>query len=101
VFQDKHGLVFTINHEGPQRQMGAVVVQGHDILTLVDADGAFCQPDGIILNAIKLRILLTSSPRHRSDRRWLTQDVHDKHASYVIGPWLWDELAVASFVTSV
>jgi len=100
VFQDLHGTVYTINDE-VQQQTGIVVVPGDNILTLVDADGASCQPDPIILDAINLRILLTSSPRVRSDRRWLIQHVHDEHASYVVGPWQWGECAIASFVTSV
>jgi hypothetical protein len=100
VFQDKDGFVYTIDDEVRQ-QMGDVVVRGHDVLALVDADGAKCQPDSIILNAVNLRILLTSSPRLKGDWRWLIQDVHNQHPSYVVGPWRWGEFAVASFVTSV
>jgi hypothetical protein len=100
VFQDKEGVVYIID-EDVKRQKDEVMVPGDDILTLVDADGAFCQPDGNILGAVNLRILLTSSPRVRNDRRWLTQDIDDDEASYIVGPWLWDECAVASFVISV
>jgi len=100
VFQDKYGFVYTIDDE-VRRQMDDVVIRGHDVLALVDADGPKCQPCSIILDAVNLRILLTSSPRLKGDRHWLTQDVHDQHASYVVEPWRWGEFAVASFVTSV
>jgi hypothetical protein len=101
VFQDYGGFVYIINDEMRQQIGRTVGISGDDILTLVDGDGESCQPDGSITNAVNLRILSTSPPRVRRDRRWLTQDVHDENASYVVGPWRWDEFAVTSFVTSV
>jgi hypothetical protein len=71
-----------------------------DVLALVDGDGQNWVPDSMILKA-NVRILLTPSARKRDDRRWLTQDVKDEDASYVVGPWQWDEFVVTSFVTSV
>jgi hypothetical protein len=99
VFQDLYGTVFTIGRD-VQRQMHAVNVEGSDVLTLIDGDGNF-SPVPIILGNNKLRILLISSPKDRQERKWLIQNVHDDHASYVVGTWEWKECAIASFVTSV
>ena len=100
VFQDKTGVVYTINDE-VRKQIETVDIPGADVLALVDGDGGSCTPNDIITTANNLRILLTSSPRSKGDRRWLTQDVHNANASYVVGPWEWSELAITSFVTSV
>ena len=45
------------------------------MLVLVDADGEICIPHFYLLDPSNLRVLLTSSPRRRKDRRWLTQSV--------------------------
>lgn len=100
MFQDHNGRVYTIADE-VRRQRDKVVVTGCDVLALVDGDGAKCEPHMIIRDAVNLRILLTSSPRGNRDRHWLTQDIHDDDASYVVGPWQWAEFAVTSLVTSV
>ena len=101
VFQDTEGTVFTINDE-VRRQTGRVVtVPGDDVLALVDGSDKFYQPARSIRTARNLRTLLKSSARARRDRRWLTQIVKDLYASYVIGPWQWNELAIASFVASL
>lgn len=68
-----------------------------DVLTLVDADGKSCQPDSDLFRDYKHRILLTSSPRRRKDRRWLKQRV-DEHAMFMMEPWSREEFVVASFV---
>jgi hypothetical protein len=88
VFQDKDGFVYTIGDEVRRQMDDRLEVGGDDVLAPVDGDGQNCVPDRMILNA-NLRILLTSPPRKRDDRRWLTQDVKDEHASYVVGPWQW------------
>ena len=82
--------------------MGDTVgLRGDQVLVLVDGDGNHCQPDPRLLPARNLRMLLTSSPREGRELRWLVQDIKDSNASYVVGPWQWDELAITSFVTSV
>lgn len=101
VFQDITGAVYTINDEVRHQMFSPVRVPGDDVLTLIDGDGASCEPDNSITLARNLRILLISSPRSRRDRRWLTQDVGDPDASYIVGPWQWDEFAITSFVISV
>ena len=101
IFQDTTGAVYTINDK-VHKQMGDTVgLPGDQVLVLIDGDGRHCQPDPRILPARNVRILLTSFPRGRSSRRWLVQDIKDSYASYVVGPWQWDELAITSFVTSV
>jgi hypothetical protein len=77
-------------------QTGRVTAPGDDVLTLVDADGEFCIPNKYFFHTPNLRILLTSSPRSRADRRWLIQNVQDEGAAYVVSPWLQDEWLVAS-----
>jgi hypothetical protein len=101
VFQEYGGFVYIINDEVRQQMGRTVGISGDDILTLVDGDGESCRPDSSILNATNLRIILTSPPRARCDRRWLIQNVGDEHVSYIVGPWQWDEFAVTSFVISV
>jgi len=76
-------------------------VPGKDVLTLVYGDDDFYQPNASINNALNLRVLLTSFPRVRGERRWLTQVVHDPYAAYIVGPWQWDEFAITSFVLFV
>ena len=50
VFQDAKGDVFVI--EDTVQYLDAMVVRpGHDILTLVDADGTFCVPSDYIVNS--------------------------------------------------
>lgn len=106
VFQSKAGIIYIVGDEVRQQigSVGEVVnvkVPGIDVLALLDGDGDNCQPNDSLLAVRNLRILLTSSPRNRKDWRWLTQDVGDSMASYVVGPWEWNEFAIASFVTSV
>ncbi|KAF8238275.1 hypothetical protein L208DRAFT_1243387, partial [Tricholoma matsutake] len=95
VFQDMQGDVFLIT-DMVLPQKGRVTVPGDDVLTLVDADGELCIPNKYIFQTPNLRILLTSSPRSRADRRWLVQNVQDDGAAYVVSPWLRDEWLVAS-----
>jgi len=71
-----------------------------DVLTLVDADGASCQPNRYLFSDYKHRILLTSFPRGSNDRKWLTQIVQDLDAVFVMEPWSREEFVVASFVYS-
>ena len=77
-------------------QTGSVTAPGDDVLTLVDAGGEFCRPNKYVFHTPNLRILLTSPPRSRADRRWLVQHVQDEGAAYVVSPWLRDEWVVAS-----
>ena len=99
MFQDIKGGVFLITGK-VLRMKGNVVVPGDDMLSLVDADGESCVPNGNLFDTPNLRILLTSSPRRRQDRKWLTQFVGDSMATFVMEPWSWEELVVASFVHS-
>ena len=81
---------------------GQVVVPGDDILSLVDADGESCVPNGYLFDAPNLQILLMSLPGNRRDRKWLTQNIVDSTtATFVMEPWSREELVVASFVHSV
>ncbi|KAF8622926.1 hypothetical protein AX15_006639 [Amanita polypyramis BW_CC] len=96
VFQDTRGNVYLITNE-VRPQTKEIRVPGDDILTLIDADGEICKPhDQYILGASNLRILLTSSPRSRVDRRWLRQDARDEWAVYIMSPWTQNEWLVAS-----
>jgi hypothetical protein len=94
------GHVFTVGNKVEEKS-DIIEVEGDDVLALVDADGKSCIPDRVILSTVNLRIFLTSSPRVQHDKNWLTQNVHDEHASYVVRPWHWEECAIASCVTSV
>src|SRR5687768_3556229 len=94
------GNVFLINGEVRQEN-GNMDVPGEDVLALVDADGKSCTtPDQRILDTPNLRVFLTSSPRSREDRKWLTQSVQDSVAAFITEPWSRDELLVTSFVHS-
>lgn len=70
------------------------------MLVLVDADTEICTPHRYLLDPSNLRVLLTSSLRNRKDRRWLTQNVRDAKAVFVMEPWLPKEFLVALFVYS-
>ncbi|KAM6494870.1 hypothetical protein JOM56_009493 [Amanita muscaria] len=101
VFQDTVGTVFIIDDDAVREIKGVPKIPGNNVLALVDADGACCQPDPYLLQASNLRILLTSSPRTRSDRRWLTQYVQEG-AVFVMEPWSREEFLVASlFLASI
>lgn len=93
------GEVFII-HDEVRCRSGRVDIQGDDILALVDADNEKCTPHRYLLDVSNLRVLLTSSPRTKNDRRWLTQSVHDERALFVMEPWSQEEFLVASFVYS-
>jgi hypothetical protein len=94
------GGVFINNDTGCHRQNGRPVVSGDDVLTLVDADGVVGQPNPNLFDSCNLRILLTSPPRIRKDRKWLTQSVGETGAVYVMELWWREEFLVASFVYS-
>ena len=70
------------------------------MLVLVDADTEICTPHRYLLDPSNLRVLLTSPLRNRKDRRWLTQNVRDAKAVFVMEPWLLKEFLVALFVYS-
>ena len=93
------GDVFVIDDTVRQHKRTSNIPRD-DVLTLVDAEGAFCQPNLYLFNASNLRILLTSPPRNRKDRKWLTQFVGETGAVFVMEPWSREELLVASFVYS-
>jgi hypothetical protein len=95
------GEVFIIDHTVRSAQGTAMPnPEDDDILSLVDADGASCQPNRYLYTNYNHRILLTSSPRGRDDRKWLTQRARDQHAVFVMEPWLREEIVVALFVYS-
>jgi hypothetical protein len=91
------GIVYIVGDE-VRRQTRMEVPRG-DVLALVDGDGKFRLPDDSLLNTTNLQILLTSPLMNRKDLRWLTQNVQNPYASYVVGPWQWNEIAITSFVT--
>ena len=92
MFQDATGDVYLVNDK-VQSQVKEVRIPGEDTLTLVDAD---CQPYKYILRTRNLRILLTSSPRSRKDRKWLRLNVQDEWAAFVMSPWSQNEWLIAS-----
>jgi hypothetical protein len=94
------GDVFINNDIGCHQQNGRPVVSGDDVLTLVDADGVVGQPNPDLFNSSNLQILLTSPPRIKEDRKWLTQSVEESQAVYVMELWSREEFFVASFVYS-
>ena len=95
------GKVFIIDHTMRLPQSTAILnPEDDDILSLVDVDGASCQPNRYLYTNYNHRILLTSSPRGRDDRKWLTQRVRDQHAVFVMEPWEREEIVVALFVYS-
>jgi hypothetical protein len=99
VFQDMQGEVFFIGDTvRPPKGTPAASEDVDDVLTLVDADGASCQPNRYLFSDYKHRILLASSPRGGDDRKWLTQIVQDLDAVFVMEPWSREEIVVAPFV---
>ncbi|KIL59458.1 hypothetical protein M378DRAFT_111046, partial [Amanita muscaria Koide BX008] len=101
VFQDMNGKVFIINDTVRERKR-TPYIPGDEVLTLVDAHGASCQPDPSLFDACNLRILQTSPPRNIRKRRWLTQSVGETGAVFVMEPWSREELLVASlFLASI
>jgi hypothetical protein len=93
------GQVFVVDDTvHPAKSTLAALEDVDDVLTLIDADGASCQPNQYLLSDYKYRILLTSSPRGSDDRKWLTQIVQDLDAVFVMEPWSREEIVVASFV---
>jgi hypothetical protein len=93
------GEVFIIQDEVRCRS-GRVFIEGDDILALVDADNEICSPHPYLFDVSNLRVLLTSWPKTKKIRRWLTQSVHDGGAVFVMEPWSQGELLVTSFVYS-
>ena len=73
-------------------------MQGVDILALVDADKEKCTPHYYLFGVSNFRVLLTSPPRTKHDRRWLTQDVDDEEAVFVMDLWSGEEVTVASIL---
>ncbi|KAF8330494.1 hypothetical protein F5887DRAFT_1000167 [Amanita rubescens] len=97
VFQDVSGKVFIIgNTVLPEGMAPGVSADADDVLALVDADDKVYQPNEYLFCHDEYRILLTSSPKKRKDRRWLTQRVNDQHAMFMMEPWSREELVVAS-----
>ncbi|KIM35003.1 hypothetical protein M413DRAFT_449955 [Hebeloma cylindrosporum] len=100
VFQSKNGAVYTIDDQVRKHLGSSEHFLKADVLTLVDGDGKVGEPHDDLTSALNFRILLTSFPRPKTDRRWLTQDVHDPLASFVVGPWQWKEFAITSIFLS-
>ncbi|KAF8237890.1 hypothetical protein L208DRAFT_1388533, partial [Tricholoma matsutake] len=99
MFQDMQGEVFVIDDTMHlPKYTPAALEDIDDVLTLVNADGASCQPNRYLFRDYKYRILLTSSLRGSDDRRWLTQIVQDLDAVFVMEPWSQEEIVVASFM---
>jgi hypothetical protein len=68
VFRIQRKITDRVTHE-----MGIVDVPGDDILALVDAGGESYKPKESLFKVFNLRILSTSPPRRRGDRKWLDQ----------------------------
>ena len=101
VFQDVSGDVFIIGDTVlPALVARRVLDDADDVLALVDADDKVYHPNEYLFLHDEHRILLTSSPKKREDRRWLIQRVKDKRAMFIMEPWSREELVVASFVHS-
>jgi hypothetical protein len=100
MFQDIEGHVFIINDE-VLHQKEKVVIPGDNVLALVDADGDSGVPKSNLFLTSNIQILLTSLPRDRKDRKWLTQIIRDRAAAFIMELWSWEELVVALFVHSV
>ncbi|KAF8219401.1 hypothetical protein L208DRAFT_1418276 [Tricholoma matsutake] len=99
MFQDMQGKVFVIDDTvHPPKDTPAGLEDVDNVLTLVNADGASCQPNQYLFRDYKYRILLTSSPRGSNDQRWLTQMVQDLHAVFVMELWSREEIVVALFM---
>jgi len=97
VFQDVHGTVFTVGNTVRRLGTPGVSVDADDVLALVDADNAVSQPNKHLFDNGEYRILLTSSPKKKDDRRWLKQLV-GPHSMFIMEPWSREELVVTSFV---
>lgn len=68
------------------------------VLALVDASGKCCEPNGHLwINSSKHRILVTSSPRDKTHRKWLKQ-TGDENAVSTMKPWSREEFVVAVYV---
>ncbi|KAF8346217.1 hypothetical protein F5887DRAFT_1073864 [Amanita rubescens] len=97
VFQDIDGNAFIIDDTvRPLMDRLAVSEDVTDILALVDADAESSVPNRDLFKVPNLRILLTSSPRKRDDRKWLTHRVQDLHAVFIMKPWSREEFVVTS-----
>ena len=92
------GYVYFINDRVQRFEGGTVEFPGDDVLTLVDAGGDIGIPNPDLLDAVNLRVLVTSFSRDREDRRWLTQFVQDSKATFVMKLWSWKEFLLTSFV---
>ena len=97
VFQDVEGSVFNITDQ--VRKEG--FVEGDDVLTLVDADGDMCRPAGVILARNEYRIVLTSSPRSRKDRKWMDQYCPLYGQVLIMEPFSWEEMIQLGFVNLI
>ena len=97
VFQDMHGKVFIINGAGVNTPEDAYTMSEDEVLTLVDADVKHYEPEGYLVDDPRHRILLTSSPRSRTDRNWLKQFAN-QNAVFTMKPWSREEFVVATCV---
>ncbi|KAF8351674.1 hypothetical protein F5887DRAFT_913384 [Amanita rubescens] len=92
VFQDMDGKVFIIDDAGVNTPEDVRAVSGDEVLTLVDDS---FKPVAYLQNNSNHRILLTSSPRSRTDRGWLKQYAIS-NAVFTMNPWSREELVVAT-----
>lgn len=95
VFQDLDGNVFIVDATVRPLDTQKVYNDADDVLTLVDADENVCTPRTDIFRHWQCRILVTSPPRKKDDRRWLTQRVMED-AVFMMDPWSRAEFVVAS-----
>ena len=97
VFQDTAGGVYIIK-DTIELCDGNVILPGHDVLTLVDADGRHREPEPALLSVHNLRMVVASSPRTRTDRRWLKQYCPYTGLILVMEPWTKEELFLSAYV---
>jgi hypothetical protein len=98
VFQDKQGNIFFV--EDKVRPIARMDIKISSIPMLVDADDQHFQPNVTFLASFHGQVLLTSSPKDESSRRWLTQDVKNRNAVFMMNTWSPKELYVTTFVES-
>ena|ERR1700722_7648259 len=97
VFQNTKSDVFIVD-DTVELCDGNVEIPGEDVLTLVDADRDHCVPNEFLLEASNLRIVLTSSPRTRQDRKWIQQYGPYTIMVLVMEPWTNEEILLSACV---
>lgn len=90
IFQDVYGEVFV------SRNVAQVFEKGRmsEALAFVDADNDIRQPDKQLIE-LRAKIVVVSSLRYRTDRRWMKQY---SVQTYLMNLWNWKEYFLIAFV---